>query len=161
MLAWLKETSTRWNMYVANRVSKIEDLTATHEWLHVLSEGNPVDVLSRGTIPKDLCDNRLWWNGPSWLVEEESLWPNIIVIMEDDPECRRATICSAISTPQQEFSRFSTLPHLQQVTAYCLQFFYNTKLSKERIIGPLMALELFIEQSDHPKEFHSQRNRKI
>jgi hypothetical protein len=49
VLTWLQNIPTRWNTYVANRVSDIQDITSNFFWHHVASEENPADVLSRGT----------------------------------------------------------------------------------------------------------------
>ncbi|GFW11249.1 integrase catalytic domain-containing protein [Trichonephila clavipes] len=53
--------------FVANRVSKIHQLSSRDQWHHIASEQNPADVLSRGLLPEELRDDSLWWHGPELL----------------------------------------------------------------------------------------------
>ena len=73
VLTWLQDIPTRWNTYVANRESEIQDITSNFFWHHVASEDNPTDILSRGTGPEELWRSSHWWNGPSWLEQSEEL----------------------------------------------------------------------------------------
>ncbi|GFY35699.1 uncharacterized protein TNCV_2619911 [Trichonephila clavipes] len=53
--------------FVANRVSKINQLSSCDQWHHIASEQNPADVLSRGLLPEELRDDSLWWHGTELL----------------------------------------------------------------------------------------------
>uniref|UniRef100_A0A1I7VHU3 DUF1758 domain-containing protein n=1 Tax=Loa loa TaxID=7209 RepID=A0A1I7VHU3_LOALO len=36
---------------------------------------NPVDIVTKGLFPVELRQYKLWWEGPSWLTDPESGWP--------------------------------------------------------------------------------------
>ncbi|XP_075221651.1 uncharacterized protein LOC142324666 [Lycorma delicatula] len=74
-LHWIHGQSTKWKVFVANRVSEIQQLTSNAMWHHTESPSNPVDILSRGCLPEKLINFVLWWHGPSWLLQDSSCWP--------------------------------------------------------------------------------------
>ena len=57
-LAWINKSPHLLKTFVGNRVSSIQELTRNYQWMHVSSESNPADVLSRGLDAKDIisCD---------------------------------------------------------------------------------------------------------
>ncbi|GBM17057.1 hypothetical protein AVEN_133323-1 [Araneus ventricosus] len=66
-LAWIQHEPWELKTFVANRIAAIQELTKKEQWFHESSGNNPVDVLSRGLAPEKLCNNELWWTGPSFL----------------------------------------------------------------------------------------------
>jgi hypothetical protein len=142
VLTWLQSNPTRWNTYVANRVSKIQDITSNFVWYHVALEDNPADVLSRETTPEELWHNSQWWNGPSWLEQGEELWPHSNIVMEETPpEQRKRNVCLATINDFEKILRFSSLKRLKRVMAYCLCFVYNARNSKNKKGGNLTVDE--------------------
>lgn len=75
VLAWLSSEPRKWSTYVANRTSEILDIIPRTYWHHVPSKENAADIASRGVLPSSLVNLDLWWHGPQWLVNDESLWP--------------------------------------------------------------------------------------
>jgi hypothetical protein len=73
-LSWIQSHPARWNVFVANRVVEIQDLTDKRSWRHVLSTDNPADLVSRGLTSKSLDRCSLWWEAPAWLSKPEELW---------------------------------------------------------------------------------------
>ncbi|KAI5739399.1 hypothetical protein M8J77_018863 [Diaphorina citri] len=73
-LCWILSEPYKWNTFVANRVSKIQEIIPPENWHHIAGTDNPADVLSRGTNPNDLLLNRLYWNGPDWLWLPHDQW---------------------------------------------------------------------------------------
>lgn len=67
VLAWLASCPSKWNTFVANRVSSIQQTLPNLTWRHVPTAENPADIASRGMIVSDLATSKLWWNGPSFL----------------------------------------------------------------------------------------------
>lgn len=49
----------------------IQNHTDISKWCHDISAENPADLCSRGVRPQDLAENRLWWHGPSWFIDNE------------------------------------------------------------------------------------------
>lgn len=69
-LAWIKGDPNRWKTFVANRVSRILENSDPKEWRYINTTANPADHASRGLLPKQLIENKLWWEGPSILLNE-------------------------------------------------------------------------------------------
>lgn len=75
VLSWLQHPSYTWKVFVANRVSQIQDSLPKAIWKHVPTSQNPADLASRGVDTQKLVTSLLWWNGPSWLSKKPDLWP--------------------------------------------------------------------------------------
>ncbi|XP_075235511.1 uncharacterized protein LOC142332780 [Lycorma delicatula] len=74
-LHWIHGQSTNWKVFVANRVSEIQQLTFNAKWHHIESPSNPADILSRGCLLEKLINFVLWWHAPSWLLQDSFCWP--------------------------------------------------------------------------------------
>ncbi|GFX27320.1 integrase catalytic domain-containing protein [Trichonephila clavipes] len=59
VISWIHRESRELKTFVANRVSKIHQLSSRDQWHHIASEQNPADVLSRGLLPEELRDDSL------------------------------------------------------------------------------------------------------
>ncbi|XP_011685486.1 PREDICTED: uncharacterized protein LOC105448538 [Wasmannia auropunctata] len=91
-LGWIQKQPCDLKTFVANRVTKIQNLTEEALWQHVPSEENPADLLSRGVSVENLQENDLWWHGPHWL---RSSSPRPAASLESDndlPELKAAPI---------------------------------------------------------------------
>ena len=74
VLCWLLTSPTRLKSYVCNRViDTVSRIPSTH-WRYVPTNCNPADIASRGASPRDLILFKLWWNGPTWLLQPPSVW---------------------------------------------------------------------------------------
>lgn len=146
VLAWLAAEPTQWKTFVSNRVSEIQEITQGGVWRHIKSEKNPADIISRGMEPSLLKACRLWWHGPTFLLENEDCWVHGEEENEflDVPE-GRIVKQSFISIPKSFdlLNKYSSFIKLQRVVAYCLRFCHNTtRLKDERSLGPLSVAEL-------------------
>lgn len=152
-LSWIRSHPYRWQTFVANRVTQIQEKVPPGRWFHVSGTSNPADCASRGLFPKELHSHSLWWAGPPWLQLEESAWPtgSRLVDLVEPPELKgeeRVLVgvtnrhpCDWISNL---LSKCSSLRKIQGVVAYCLRFVSNLKVpSKERVTGALCASELY------------------
>jgi hypothetical protein len=93
VLCWLKQVPTHWKIFVANRVSEIQDITDVHSWRHVRSADNTADYVSRGVVPQLLPLLSQWWNGPDLLHSEGSHYDDASSVeLVDVPELRAATV---------------------------------------------------------------------
>ena len=74
-LQWVKNNKSE-IVFVKNRVAEINRLKDQYRFqtLHVSSEENPADLLSRGLTFNQLAASYLWWEGPKWL-KDRSGWP--------------------------------------------------------------------------------------
>ncbi|XP_063915614.1 uncharacterized protein LOC135131698 [Zophobas morio] len=89
VLAWLKTDPAKLKIYVANRVTKIQELSKITDWSYVKSKQNPADILSRGMAVKQLQKSFLWWHGPEFLLQPASKWPYKNIIQDENlPEIK-------------------------------------------------------------------------
>ena len=122
-MGYFKNRNRKFNVFVANRLSRIHDLTTPAQWRHVPTDLNPADDASRGVKPEALRGQ--WLTGPAFLTQDESKWPDKRhsecqeapdETPEAQPECScgaltDTTRChrrSAIARPQQHSCGSST-----------------------------------------------------
>ncbi|XP_041451992.1 uncharacterized protein LOC121405379 [Drosophila obscura] len=65
-LSWIRDEPAKFQVFVANRVATIQELTQGMEWRYVPTLLNPADILSRGSLPSYLIQSELWFHGPSF-----------------------------------------------------------------------------------------------
>ncbi|UYV61696.1 hypothetical protein LAZ67_1005939, partial [Cordylochernes scorpioides] len=151
---WIRSDASRWKAFVSNRVSSIQNLTQITDWFHVSSQDNPADCASRGIMPQDLVNHRIWWRGPIWLQENNvryipssSTQVNLNIIQEvgEGQVLDQTTLIQNSETMLNlEFiERYSTMTKLIRITAWCWRFYYNCLLFDPiRQKGPLTTREL-------------------
>ncbi|XP_055714803.1 uncharacterized protein LOC129808922, partial [Phlebotomus papatasi] len=129
VLCWINAESRRWQTFVANRVSEIQNTIPATNWHHVTSKENPADLASRGVSAVDLTQDSLWWNGPSWITSSELNFEATEIELPDDAYLEMRHNVSLVTT-QNDFSeligRVSSLPKLVRIVAYCRRFILNT-----------------------------------
>lgn len=134
---WLASSPSRWQMFVANRVSEIQHLTRVGCWNHIAGSENPADVLSRGTTSLQLQSHDVWWHGPKWLTQHEQVWPVSQKSLHNqlDPTLLEENSSTAavvnVLPPNDLFRLKSSLDNLVTVTAWMLRFKHNC-LQKEQ-----------------------------
>ncbi|UYV83677.1 hypothetical protein LAZ67_23002041 [Cordylochernes scorpioides] len=147
---WIRSDASRWKAFVSNRVSSIQNLTQITDWFHVSSQDNPADCASRGIMPQDLVNHRIWWRGPIWLQENNVRYipssptqVNLNIIQEEVGEGQVLDQTTLIQNSETmlnlEFiERYSTMTKLIRITAWCWRFYYNCLLFDPiRQKGPL------------------------
>lgn len=111
-LHWIKGDPTRWNVYVSNRVNKINSLVDSRSWQHIKSDQNPADLLTRGVQPEKFVKCTRWFQGPEWLYLSENLWPasniSLSQITDSDLEIKKKIVCNTV---REEFS-FESYTHI-------------------------------------------------
>nr|CAH7762833.1 unnamed protein product [Callosobruchus chinensis] len=130
VLSWLKTPPNKLKSFVSNRVSEIQQLTASDCWRHVSSGDNPADLLSRGVGPKEIAGSDIWWHAPRWLRESESCWPCKNVCVANVPDMRKEVTAFVSVYDDDILNRFSSLNKLQRVTAWMIRFAENCKTKR-------------------------------
>lgn len=139
VLAWLKKNqSKQFKVFVQNRVNKIQQLTAGMQWRHVRTKENPADLASRGISPSELMNSELWWNGPSFLNNEEAEWPVPLLNFECSDDLNKdewlkevKPIMFLYKNHDEDFIiNCSSFRRLQRVTAYVLRFIDRSRKKK-------------------------------
>ncbi|XP_052237806.1 uncharacterized protein LOC127849124 [Dreissena polymorpha] len=104
VLRYIRNFTSRFHTFVANRLSVIHEGSKPYEWRYVNTKLNLADVASRG-LP---VDQRQWKNGwieaPSFLLQNEDKWPStpedVGRIDADDPEAK-AIVAICTDTKQE------------------------------------------------------------
>lgn len=135
VLSWIHSPPFRLKVYVANRISQIQDLVPPHMWSHISTHYNPADCASRGLLPSCLVNHKLWWYGPPWLSNPTTEWPvSSFKIMKNEelPELRSEPLNVLIAVNELDiFSKFSSWSKLLRVLSYVFRFIKNTRLKKK------------------------------
>ena len=66
-ICWIRDSPSKWNYSVANRVGGIEDLTNSSAWFHCCGELNSAELVSRGSEVFWTSDKRCWFPGSPWI----------------------------------------------------------------------------------------------
>ena len=139
-LHWIRG-SGEYKQFVSNRVRKIREKTEI-TWRHVPSQENPSDLASRGGLVKE--DNSLWWNGPTWLKEQDS-WPLDIITVVSPAETSKQIFALAVETNDVMDKLLLRSSLWRTLRAWCVgrRFLCNSKSPRnQRIKGPLTTQEI-------------------
>ncbi|XP_068757963.1 uncharacterized protein [Montipora capricornis] len=164
VLWWLRNASRRFKPFVANRVAEIQSSSSSNQWRHVPTENNPADLATRGVTASGLVCSEIWWQGPGFLREPESEWPENLIqpsssssqkelrsrgrfSKAETNEGQESTLTAATINESHDWrlnpQRFSSWTRLARVHARVSRFLDNCCLSKEqRITGELTVDEI-------------------
>ena len=132
VLRYLRNESTRFTTFVANRLEILHSLTAVEQWHYAPSNRNPADVASRGVWPDKLDTCNTWFCGPSFLCDDTCEWPKQPSFLPDlscsDPEVRKAGQCFAQAQNLSRnvlhrlFTRYSNFHGLLRTVVWLLRY---------------------------------------
>ncbi|XP_067620031.1 uncharacterized protein [Eurosta solidaginis] len=146
VLSWIQGEPMRWTTFVANRVTKIQQLTANYSWHHVPTKENPADFVSRGANVQGLIDNSLWFHGPYFLQQEQSTWPkNPINNIETLPEQRKQHHALLAAESDDLIARHkyaNNYTKLLRIFVYVHRFISRSRRSPTTYSGSIVAEEL-------------------
>ncbi|GBP98390.1 hypothetical protein EVAR_72628_1 [Eumeta japonica] len=101
-LAWIHSSPSRWQTFVANRVTKIHENILPNNFYHISGKLNPADCLSRGLMPKELLNHTLWFNGPHFAHKPINEWPVMRfnpTSVSEPPEIKHKVLTTTTETP--------------------------------------------------------------
>ena len=120
---------------------------------------NPADLGSRGVLASELVINRIWWQGPYWLLMEREHWPTELMLdstsdVNEEKKKTSATLATIQERPTGiskliDISTFSSIDRLIRVTAYVLCFIANLKGKCSNSTIPTKLKELDVEELKH------------
>ena len=148
-LCWLNSPASRWNVFVANRVSKIQMLTNNFQWHHVKSSDNTADYPSRGIPIQELKNCKAWWKGPE-VLHDSNFHPtnNPLNLNDCNLEEKRKVSLISIRKPDNTefwlkvFQKFSSFQRLLRSIAYLFRFIHNLKYKDSQSRDALTLDEL-------------------
>jgi len=163
VLHWLDGSPRRFKTFVGNRISYILDRLPSNVWRHVPTNSNPADCASRGLLPKDLLEHKLWWNGPKWLLTEPPQLPvqPLASLHTSTLELKASCNIIAGSTELLE-NKYSSFTKLTRITAWIRRFKANVQakrigralnLSKTLSIDELKSSEIFLLVRSQERSF--------
>ena len=138
VLKWIQQEENN-EVFVRNRVKEIterNDIT----FRYINTKENPADLPTRGISVPDLKTNKLWWNGPEWLLKNPKDWPQwnteiIDPIFEDKSDDKDIIFEIAATQPEVEQTvtpfeidptKYTSFTKLLRVTAFANRFVRNT-----------------------------------
>ena len=71
----VQKSSYGYGTFAGLRVGELQQKTDPRNCLHISSEDNIADILTRGANPALLGPNSKWQRGPDWLTLDQSEWP--------------------------------------------------------------------------------------
>lgn len=78
VLKYIMNQTSRFGVFVANRVSEILKASQSSQWRYVDTASNPADVASRVSKVHAFLKNATWMSGTRFLLQPESGWPEDI-----------------------------------------------------------------------------------
>lgn len=119
VLAWLRGEPSRWNTFVSNRVSEIQNILDKDQWNHIPTDQNPADCASRGISVGELIEHNLWWHGPK-IIRENHVYTSEMEFNTNLEERAIKTLTTQVHlTEDFIWTRFSTLSRMLRVLSYC------------------------------------------
>ena len=139
VLRYISNKEKRFQVFVANRITKILEQSQESQWRYVNTALNPADEASRGLSISSFLDDHRWTAGPEFLYQKESEWPQLPfalnAIPSDDAEVKQTAIAATSSVEKdlinQMITRFSSWNDLWKMTAWILR--YRLKLRQAAI----------------------------
>ncbi|XP_066585190.1 uncharacterized protein [Prorops nasuta] len=92
VLAWIAQHSSKWKVFVANRVEYIQSSLPEAHWSYVNTKSNPAGLNSRGISRSQLIHCTLWCEGPSIIREKSS--GNSPLMFETNEEIKASSVYS-------------------------------------------------------------------
>ncbi|XP_043212074.1 uncharacterized protein LOC122376326 [Amphibalanus amphitrite] len=130
VLRYIKNKTSRFHIYVANRIGYILEHSDENQWKYVTSKVNPADEASRSTTVEKFLNESMWVRGPEFLTLPEDKWPEqpfkeLETVMDGDPEVKMPKLVSATSTETQPTDKllqhYSNWYRLKRAVAYYMR----------------------------------------
>ena len=141
VLCYIRNTKSRFQTFVANRLCVIHDLTEISQWYHIEGKLNPADLASRGFMPTDDEKLQEWITGPSFLVSGDyPIRPDALNnshSLEEQESRDPAAVCATTSSDHfldSLINRCGTWAKIKQVVDYVLLFLCRRAASGLRTV---------------------------
>ena len=175
-LKYICNTCRRFQTYVPNRISEIQECTNIDDWHFVPTKQNAADLASRPILlMADATKDRkvkMWLDGPDFIRKDASEWPNHSIdrdLETDDPEVRAQCYVTVVEEEVMLYRMLVKAPNMynMKVRVAWLQKFVRYLKDKKEVISPpncsdlrraemeivkLVQKEEFAEEIDKLKE---------
>ena len=147
----------RHRIFIANRLTKVLDVSTTFDWRYIPSAANSADDGTRGYSVYHMTSESRWISGPSCLSKHRSDWPKQEILQSQYVKIVSfPSIVSATETAV-DLKRFSSWNRLMWVIAFC--FFFADKCkkrSKEIQLGHYTKAYLHINQTTQKQDLKAE-----
>ena len=137
-LGFIGADSKRFQVYVANRIQRIKDVSEADQWHHIATSENPADLASRGCNGNKLIKSP-WLSGPPFLREMSWEPKSRPVILDEvyESELKKTCLTSVSAFSIEQIFPFSlkSWKHARNVLAICLRFIENVKTKRRRSVN--------------------------
>lgn len=139
-LGFIKNSSVKFHMFVANRVAEIRRTTNPSQWHHVAGKANPADLASRGCTLTALNKSN-WWTGPQFLyqpdISEYLEDPDLTKDIEDSPEVKTALTTQNTDDHEMDdvISKFSSWKRLVRAVANAKAMLQRKSFQRVNLTG--------------------------
>ncbi|XP_071052888.1 uncharacterized protein [Onthophagus taurus] len=147
-LAWIWSEPSRWKVFVANRVTHIQEHLPSSSWRYISSQQNPADCGSRGLFPSQLIPYELWWKGPSWLREPPENWPSNVRLNSETTEITNEQKPNTVHVLENSthvidllLLKFSSISRIKRTCAYILRVIHHCRKRKRYLTLQLLPFE--------------------
>lgn len=73
VLKYINNETSRFRVFVANRVSEILKASSASQWRYVNTTHNPADLASRGMKAETFLRDTEWISGPAFLTQQRTI----------------------------------------------------------------------------------------
>lgn len=119
VLKYIRNETSRFRVFVANRVTEIRKVSQPSQWRYVGTASNPADITSRGVKGAAFLKDTTWVSGLHFLLQSESAWP---VDPEDTYEVNAAQASEEADAITRMIHHFSSWINLKKSVAWILRF---------------------------------------
>ena len=105
VLGYIRNDTRRFKTFAANRIDQIKENTNVEQWSYIPTRENPANDALTGLNAEWESSNSRWFQGPSFLWQEEEHWPNqdeSVELATENPELRKETKSFATVVKQED-----------------------------------------------------------
>uniref|UniRef100_A0A453YZM1 Endonuclease n=1 Tax=Anopheles gambiae TaxID=7165 RepID=A0A453YZM1_ANOGA len=128
-LSWIHADPRNYRPFVANRVAEIQENTNVNEWRWVPTQDNPADEATKWKGRANFNWDGIWFQGPSFLLQDEESWPTRrLVSTTPEEEIRRVNLHREKLNPgllPLKAERFSRLERMIRTLAWIVRYVDN------------------------------------
>ena len=165
-LKYINNATTRFQRFVANRVTFIRERTEPEQWHYVPSSQNPADYASRGVPIRKFLELEDWTNGPNFLHEPKTCWPKLAKLGEIDEKdlevCKEKRLLTVKTEPEgiglivastsSWFRLKRKIAWLMKIKNRLLKREESNKVSKNDLEKAELVLLSYLQKQSFPKE---------
>ena len=163
----LKNKDKRFDVFVSNRLSAIQNSTDVSQWHWVPTKENPADDATRGLKPHEL--DKRWINGPEFLRSSAIKYPACPAEAPleeiEAPKAMKAT--EETSKTDELLNRYSSFYRLKRALVLLRRFIQHRRglrstypLTVEELKSAEISIIRYVQQKAYPSEFDNLRKGK-